>query len=326
MHQENPYKSLILESQRKKLLNLKNCKKELRKLYKDAYKEELLRIEGSNSSFISNKVATSYAHILKKRSEDLDPLVLKILKKYIIRSSTDSISSHLKILDSIQEEADSKILKELKASLQSIPEEVILELMNGSFYKDNRSLSSRLWRNRKNVSKDIDYIIKTAIAQRKSSFELAKDLEVYLNPLSVKPFEWRKVYPHAGNKSIDYNAQRLARTSINHAYYLSNLRSAKSCPFVEAINWSLSNQHEFRQVIPFGPDECDIYASQDDYKLGSGNFPLDKVPIPHPQCLCIQTPLITKSLKSIANELKAWTRGESNPTLDSWYEDWKNNR
>ena len=37
MHQENPYKSLILESQRKKLLNLKNCKKELRKLYKDAY-------------------------------------------------------------------------------------------------------------------------------------------------------------------------------------------------------------------------------------------------------------------------------------------------
>ena len=89
-------------------------------------------------------------------------------------------------------------------------------------------------------------------------------------------------------------------------------------PYVEAMHWNLSSQHYERQVKHFGEDECDDYANQNDYELGTGNFPKNKVPIPHPQCLCYTTCVITKSLDDIGRELGQWIRGKDIDYLNKW--------
>ena len=50
------------------------------------------------------------------------------------------------------------------------------------------------------------------------------------------------MYPRT-NKKVDYNAQRLARTAVNHAFQQAQKRSCEKNPYVEGIRWISSNIH-----------------------------------------------------------------------------------
>ena len=52
---------------------------------------------------------------------------------------------------------------------------------------------------------------------------------------------------------------------------------------------------------------------------GKGNWPADKLPTPHPQCLCVQWGILDKTLKEIGEELGEWAAGKPNGMLDKWY-------
>ncbi len=82
------------------------------------------------------------------------------------------------------------------------------------------------------------------------------------------------------------------------------------------MHQKLSPGHGARQVDRLGEDECDDYANNDYYNLGQGNFPPAEVPVPHPNCLCIQTAVIPKSLDEIGEEIGDWLKGGNNPNLD----------
>ena len=100
--------------------------------------------------------------------------------------------------------------------------------------------------------------------------------------------DWRSLYPDTPfEMKVDYNAARLARTAINHVYWQTGINAAKENPFCKAMHWELSDAHYERQVAHWGEDECDVYARHDE-GLGRGNFPVDRLPRPHPNCLCIQ--------------------------------------
>ena len=161
------------------------------------------------------------------------------------------------------------------------------------------------------------------IAEKKSVAELAADLEQYVKAPAKRDFDWGKVYPSLSGKKVDFNAQRLARTSINHAYFLDNVKVCTENPFVESMHWDLSNAHDERQVIPFGPDECDEYAEHDE-GLGLGNFKPEEIPVPHPQCLCVQWAVIPDSLEDIGARIGAWASGEPDELLDEWYDKYGN--
>ena len=126
--------------------------------------------------------------------------------------------------------------------------------------------------------------------------------------------------PFAGN--IEYNCQRLARTSINHAYFLALKQSAALDPFCKAIHWELSDEHFTRQVLPFGVDICDEYATHDE-GLGVGNWPIDGVPLPHAQCLCAQWAETPESLEECGARLRKWLDGGEDRELESAYGNWK---
>jgi hypothetical protein len=207
-------------------------------------------------------------------------------------------------------------------------DEALRAVVTGQAYLDGKRLSSRIWSHGGRLQGGIDEILRQGIAQKKSAYQLAKELEAYVNPGAREDMDWRKVYPDLPAwlsdrwTSVEKNSQRLARTSINHAYHIAMKEAAAANYFAKAIHWALSPNHYERQILPFGADVCDDYAAHDE-GLGAGNWPIDKVPLPHAMCLCSQYAVSSKDLEGCARELKDWLDGGSNPGLDDAFGAWK---
>ena len=208
-----------------------------------------------------------------------------------------------------------------------VPEEAIRAVISGRAYLDGKSLSGRIWTQAGRLEGGINEIIKQGLAQQKGTAEIARELEQYVNPSAHETIAERRervkrqaALPFAGN--IEYNCQRLARTSINHAFFLATKEYAALSPFCKAIHWELSDDHFERQVLPFGADICDEYATHD-AGLGIGNWPVEGVPLPHAQCLCCQWPEESGTLDECAERLGAWLSGGEDAELDKAYGQWK---
>ena len=206
--------------------------------------------------------------------------------------------------------------------LSSTPDEALRGLLDGRMYRDGKSLSRRIWDRTDQLQGHIEDIVAQGIAQHRGALALARDLEVYVNPKAKMPVSWLKIYPDIPfDRQIDYNAQRLARTAINHAYWAADIETALRNPFCKAIHWALSPSHYERQVARFGEDVCDTYASHDE-GLGRGNYPIRSVPMPHAQCLCIQYQVVP-SLEETANRLSRWLDGGEDAELEKAFGAWK---
>lgn len=202
------------------------------------------------------------------------------------------------------------------------PDAALRMLIDGRMYRDGKSLSRRIWNRTDQLQGSIEDILTQGIAQHRSALQIAQDLEAYVSPKAKMPVSWLTLYPDIPfDRQIDYNAQRLARTAINHAYWAANMAAAKANPFCRAMHWQLSPSHYERQVARFGEDICDTYASHDE-GLGRGNFPIDDVPMPHAQCLCA-TWQVVPEISDVADRLGAWVDGGEDAELDAAFGEWK---
>ena len=205
------------------------------------------------------------------------------------------------------------------------PDAALRMLIDGRMYRDGKSLSRRIWNRTDQLQGSIEDILTQGIAQHRSALQIAQDLEAYVSPKAKMPVSWLTLYPDIPfDRQIDYNAQRLARTAINHAYWAANMAAAKANPFCRAMHWQLSPSHYERQVARFGEDICDAYASHDE-GLGRGNFPIDDVPMPHAQCLCA-TWQVVPELSDVSDRLGAWVDGGEDAELDAAFGEWKAQR
>jgi hypothetical protein len=196
-----------------------------------------------------------------------------------------------------------------KTAFSYVPKDVVAQLASGTLYDGKWSLSKAIWNDNAVKNKELDYIVAQGVALNKSTFEIAKDLEKYVNPNARKDWSWSKVYP-GSRKVIDYNAQRLARTMVSHAYQESFVRTTKNNPFIEAYKWEISNSD---RVCPL----CISRAEDDNYGLGAGVFPKDQLPLDHPNGMCTFTTIITKSYDEIADSLADWVKGQGDEALNS---------
>ena len=209
----------------------------------------------------------------------------------------------------------------VRAAYQYVPTEVVERVASGQLYKGNWSLSRAIWADVSSKQSEINKVIARGIALNKSSYDIAKDLEKYVDPDAKKDWDWSKAYPGT-SKHIDYNAQRLARTAVTHAYQQAFDECVKPNPFIEAVQWN--NAHSGR-VCPL----CVELAETDQYGLGEGIFPKGEEPLDHPNGMCYLTAVIVKSTEEIASEISAWGWGASNPKLDEYarflypdYDEW----
>lgn len=220
----------------------------------------------------------------------------------IIRSNAEKMSQA--VVDSMADWLKS-VGMPINGAFSWVPTDVVASIASGQIYEGPWSLSAAIWSDVQTQQRDIQTIIAKGIAENKSAFDIAKDLEKYVDPSAVKPWDWSKVYPGV-RRQIDYSAQRLARTMVSHAYQQAFVRTTQKNPFVTKYKWEASNSDRV----------CELCQERDG-KL----FPKDELPLDHPNGMCTFTAEIPDSMDQVADRLAAWVKGAEDPELDNWAND-----
>lgn len=192
--------------------------------------------------------------------------------------------------------------KGLDAAFSYIPQSTVNSLITGSVYgkPGSWSLSAAIWGDNEKTLKDIYSIMGQGIAAQMPIEDIAKKLSQYVSP--TKQLSWTgpngmRIYKHA----VDYNAQRLARTLVQHTYQQSFVAATKDNPFVTEYVW-----------IANGSRVCPICADRD-----GTHYKKDKLPLDHPNGMCTMEPVVDND---IADKLAKWVNSEDGtyPEIDAF--------
>lgn len=183
-----------------------------------------------------------------------------------------------------------------------VPDDIVRNIVSGQIYDNGWSLSSRIWSDNEDTMKQAYQIVAGGVAQNKSMYEIVKDLEKYVSPSAAKPWNLRapdgkKIYP----KDVDYNAQRLGRTLVQHGYQQSFVATTQKNPFITDYIW-ISN----------GSRVCDFCM-----EMNGKHFPKDDLPLDHPNGMCTMVPNVADDL---TGQLADWFNSEDGtyPEIDEF--------
>lgn len=193
----------------------------------------------------------------------------------------------------------------IEGAYSNVPIEIVQAVASGQLYTGNWTLSRALWLNTMETQKDIQSIVARGILENKSAYDIAKDLEKYVDPSARKDWEWSKVYPGT-RKVVDYNAQRLARTMVSHAYQQAFVRTTIKNPFITKYQWQAASTER----------TCEICMERDGQL-----FDKDALPLDHPNGMCTYLAVIEDSMEDVADRLADWVLGAEDPELDEWAKD-----
>ena len=285
---------------------------------------EKARIELTKAQ--KNRITVMYRQLAEDIDKDIDKLsqrsnVSSTLKTQYLQGLSKQINAELEnigtqqkssIMEGMRSVSQAVVLSnrkmmasmgfQLQGAYSYVPRDVVAEIASGKLYEGRWSLNKAIWKNTKKTQADINRIVAEGVAKQKGSYEIAKDLEKYVNPAKAKPWDWGKVYPGT-SRVVDYNAQRLARTMVSHAYQDSFVRTTKDNPFIEEYEWIASG----------GDRMCDICAERDGKHFSKLELPLD-----HPNGMCTFAIVTNYSMNDVADRLSDWVNGADDPELDTY--------
>lgn len=281
----------------------KKQQREISKLYSDWAKEVGERAEYfKNKTTPSSVLAEQQLRILQNQLTETSRQVSNEVNNKIVSNMylmADSVvKSNVKWLESL----GFTNLDKISASFTSVPDQQVRRLVTGQVYQSGWSLSKAIWSDNEKALKDIYSIVASGLAQNRPIYEIAKNLESYVNP--NRKLNWnlvmedgRRIY----KKSVDYNAQRLARTLVQHSYQTSFVAVTKNNPLILSYRW-----------IANGSRVCPLCMEMDG-KI----FEKDDLPLDHPNGMCTMEPVIDDNyLDRLAN----WVTNPegSDPELDEF--------
>jgi hypothetical protein len=248
---------------------------------------------------LSKQVNEEFEYYSKKQNE--------LIKGSMTKVATEVVKDGNKFLG--------KIGIDLAGAYSYIPRNVVEDVSTGRLYKGKWTLSSAIWGNTKKNISDVDNIVAKGIADNKSALEIAKDLEKYVNPAVRKSWDWAKVYPGSSIK-IDYNAQRLARTMVSHAYEESFVRDTYYNPFFTYYKWLTSGTDRVCEI-------CHMRETEGHGVIVNGvempgYYNKDELPLDHPNGMCTFVIETEYDYSSANDRLAKWVYGADDPELDKF--------
>lgn len=242
---------------------------------------------------------------------------MKELKKQLMATSKQlSLEVKDKIISNLYITADSVIKsnaswlskigfeqgKTFSATMSSVQSNIVNNVITGQIYDSGWSLSSRIWGNNNETLRDIYGVVAKGMAQNRPIYDIAKNLEAYVRPGATMPWNLEvggglKIY----KKQVDYNAQRLARTLVQHGYQQSFKAVTEKNPFITDYIW-LSN----------GSRVCPLCKARD-----GAHFKKSELPLDHPNGMCTMVPNVVNNLE---DKLADWFNSPDGtyPDVDSF--------
>ena len=194
--------------------------------------------------------------------------------------------------------------KGIDMAFGNVPTDVVQNIVTGNVYKGGWNLSSAIWGSNEQTLKDAYEVVAAGVAQNMPVYDIAKLLEQYVSPSAKKPWnlvaaDGKPIY----KKKVDYNAQRLARTLVQHTYQQSFQAVTKENPFVHDYIWRAN-----------GSRVCELCKERD-----GKHFEKDKMPLDHPNGMCTMVPNMD-SLDDISNQLAKWAESPEGkyPGIDNF--------
>lgn len=310
MDSNNLYYSLLQQAQKEKLEISKETLLKTQKLYQSSLKDLIKKLDGKdtyNQQFIKAQIKN-----LKYEFEGMNRRLEEIAVDGINRTSSIALNTDLEFYRYLDLEYNLGIDKDTLESLLGTNKTVIDKIISGGLYKDNKSLSERIWNySEKNIN-DVQDILLKGIIQKQPIKEVCDSLKAYTGGGDSKVNAINRAYG-----KMNANALRLVRTSLNHSFVETMKDTNRKNPFVDGYKWTLSNAHSER--MRGKRDECDDFAAHEE-GLGTGVFSKNSLPGNHCNCLCIVTPYFSKSLEDIGTEINDWIKGGENKGIDEWAE------
>lgn len=224
--------------------------------------KKLSTITGDN---ISDRTKRYQVNLVRNEIRDIIKLMFKDLVPVINKGQQDAAEAAVKAALA----QDAKVLEALfpidtarkawQASFTQSARHGIVAMVT-RITQSQQPLSTRVYKTSAWVNNQLDRKINSHLARGSSAVELAKDV--------------RKLIKPGTSGGVKYAAMRLARTEINNAFHVMSIQAAQEFPWVEQVEWHLSESHEENPG-----DLCEVYADN--------VYPKDGVPLkPHPQCMC----------------------------------------
>lgn len=244
------------------------------------------------SSVVSERQMKELQKMLKTTGQQVSNEVYHKIKGNMYTIADAVVADNVKWLESFGFSKDG-----LNAAFNYVPDEVVRNLITGQIYDSGWSLSSRIWSDNEQTMKDTYQIMAKGLAENKSVYDIAKELEQYVRPSAAKSWnpvlamkntqtgkiEYKRIY----KKQVDYNAQRLARTLAQHSYQQSFIATTQKNPFITDYIWH-SN----------GSRVCPLCLDRD-----GQHFKKDELPMDHPNGMCTMEPNVAEDM---VDQLADW--------------------
>ncbi len=273
------------------------------KLLEESTEELAKKLSEQTRGTLKERHLQELMQSFKEKQKELNREIKAAVKEGIEKGAQAGTSTQSFLGEMIP---DIEISKSFKSMLANVNDGVVKSIVQGDLYSDHRTLSERIWNITSEFGAKVQDVVAKGMLKQKSAAELASDIRTFVKPPERRSLSWRGSYEGYKSYYANWNAKRLARTTINHSYQTATIKAAKNNPYVTGILWRTSGSHRV----------CDLCNSRNG-KI----FPVEDVPLDHPNGMCSMIPNIEKSLEDIAKELSAWTEGEKNERLDSWYKE-----
>lgn len=216
----------------------------------------------------------------------------------------------------IQENSDiwRKYGLKLAGNVASLSTDIVETIISGQLYQSNWSLSESIWISNKKIQEGVQNIIGMGVAGNLPAYDIARHLGDYIDPTAAKSSK-KIVYQDRITKkkkvfyfgNVDYNAQRLARTMVSHAYQEAFVRVTRKNPFITKYRWDASNSRP-----------CPICLDRDGKLFEKDNLPLD-----HPNGMCTFEAVIDLDDQQINQTIAGWYHSPPGtyPGLDAYMVD-----
>lgn len=229
------------------------------------------------SSVVSERQMRELQKQLRASSQQVANEVYGLVKNNIYTVADSVVKSNVAWLTSFGFSASG-----VNAAFTSVPDGIVRRIVTGQIYESGWSLSKSIWSDNEKTLQDIYRLVAKGVAENKPIAEIAKDLEKYVNPNKKLPWNLTapdgvRIYKH----KVDYNAQRLARTLVQHGYQQSFIATTQHNPFITEYEWSAN-----------GSRACPLCQDRD-----GSRFKKDELPMDHPNGMCTMIPVVAEDME-----------------------------